>query len=347
MPYAILSAIGAMYKTEAGNVSVDRFPALEFLAKSLRVKLKIAEDAKAAALDSTAVAKDVPKKAGLNGERVKALVAFHQEKTGRWTYLDTVNAEVIKLRKWLSRQGAHQTAGGEIIWSKSARKVEYDSSLEQQGLTRITFQGGLMHLGGKPFDTSKMVTHFSGPNHAIYVMSKEGNFHVSSHAVGHRHHSSLLGGQPVACAGEMKVQEGRLMFLSNKSGHYHPDKRHFFQTLAELRARDVPMTFAIKTHPDNETFAHAQEFLEENYADDAAFDAQQVLKAVNVNDMARFLSDRNLAFLTKNRDRGVNTTGFHTVNDGYPYWRSADEIRQMLVTANVPMTHYIATRKKV
>ena len=340
MPYAILTAIGAMYKSEAGSESAERFPVLEALSVRLQTHIKLADRLKALVHGSSEVAMNIPKTAGLKGERVKALTTFHEQTVKRWTYIQKVNGEVAYLRKWLSRQGVHQTAEGNIVRNRSTRRVEYDTTLEQQGLTRLTFQNGLMYLKGKPFDTSSMVTHFSGPYHCIYVMSREGNFHVSSHAVGHRHHSSLLGGQHVAGAGEMRVQQGRLVFLSNKSGHYHPDLRHFFQTLAELQARQVQMSFSVRKSPEDLTFATVDDFLAHYQADNEAFEAQRIFKAVDADNMSYFLSNRDLAFLTPAANPDVSTAGFHTIKDGYPpYWRSPEAIRNMLIEDNVPMTH--------
>jgi hypothetical protein len=76
-------------------------------------------------------------------------------------------------------------------------------------------------------------------------MSYTGNIHVSSHVVGERHHSSLLAGIKTACAGEIQARNGRLTWLSNKSGHYQPDVYHVLQILHMLQKRSVPLTFAM------------------------------------------------------------------------------------------------------
>lgn len=65
-------------------------------------------------------------------------------------------------------------------------------------------------------------------------MSGENNIHVSSHSVGGRHHSSLLAGENVACAGEMEVRRGKLVTLSNKSGHYQPEPVYLTQVIRVL-----------------------------------------------------------------------------------------------------------------
>jgi hypothetical protein len=107
-----------------------------------------------------------------------------------------------------------------------------------------------------------MVTAFSGPGKAIYVMGRTGNIHLSSHSVGYRHHSSLSAGTSVAGAGELQVEDGRLKWISNKSGHYAPSVVHLVQTLHQLQKRGVPMFFRLKLVPDNQEFATVGEFLD-------------------------------------------------------------------------------------
>jgi hypothetical protein len=108
-----------------------------------------------------------------------------------------------------------------------------------------------------------MVTHVSGPGYAIYVMSATGNIHVSSHSVGHRHHSSLLAGKAVAGAGELKCTKGQLTSLSNKSGHYRPEVRHLTQVLHQLLKNGVPPTFSMKVYPEGKQYASAAIYLSE------------------------------------------------------------------------------------
>jgi hypothetical protein len=132
-------------------------------------------------------------------------------------------------------------------------------------MTMIHFAGGRLFRDQActaPLDTKHMVTAVSGPGKAIYVMGRTGNIHVSSHSVGYRHHSSLLAGTNVAGAGELQVEDGRLKWISNKSGHYSPSVVHLVQTLHQLQKRGVPMSFRVKLVPDNDEFATVGEFLD-------------------------------------------------------------------------------------
>ncbi|MFL9921683.1 hypothetical protein PQR75_41385 [Paraburkholderia fungorum] len=60
---------------------------------------------------------------------------------------------------------------------------------------------------------------------AIYVCDIDGDFYVhldtDKHA-GRYQHSSLLAGQEVTCAGTIYIVAGRVVMLSNNSGHYQP-----------------------------------------------------------------------------------------------------------------------------
>jgi hypothetical protein len=53
---------------------------------------------------------------------------------------------------------------------------------------------------------------------------------------------------PVAAAGEFKVNGGKLVLISDRSGHYQPKLKFAFQALAEELACLIPQRF----HPEPE-----------------------------------------------------------------------------------------------
>ena len=62
--------------------------------------------------------------------------------------------------------------------------------------------GKLYGSDGLPLDTASADSVHNGSGYAIFVMDNQGNLYVSSHQTfGEFHHSSLLGGEPVAGAG--------------------------------------------------------------------------------------------------------------------------------------------------
>lgn len=174
----ITKAMDKMYleeRTGDGSIREMKFQNLEDkIAATLR---RLIENDK---IKSTKVAMNVSK---LGEGRVKALANFHQNKQNAGIESDRLSSELIRLRIWLVRQGAHLTIDGKIIWAKSGAKVLWDTELQQLATKVKVRRDGLIYTGpGKPLDTKFMATHFSGPGYAIYVMSKEGNLHVTSHS---------------------------------------------------------------------------------------------------------------------------------------------------------------------
>jgi hypothetical protein len=101
--------------------------------------------------------------------------------------------------------------------------VKYLSDLERAKFKLEVRDGLLYDSEGKLFDTSDASSVHSGGGRAIFTMDEAGNIYASKYqAVGEFHHSSLAGGEPVAGAGELEVQNGVLTTVTNKSGHYLP-----------------------------------------------------------------------------------------------------------------------------
>jgi len=261
--YLYLSELNGSYRTEEGS-SGDRILALTELETKLKKAIADYNNAVKLGAAGSPVAPVLPR----GPTNVARLVAFHetaQQKAGPNPNLAKVEAKIKKRRAWLKLQNCVVKADGSIDWGLSNRTVEYDHQLASQGMTRLWILGGRLFRdsgGTQPLDTDGMVTHFSGPGHAIYVMSAQGNLHVSSHSVGHRHHSSLLAGANVAGAGELKASNGHLKWLSNKSGHYRPSVVHLLQTLHQLQKAHLPMTFALTVLPDEERFCSVGAFLQ-------------------------------------------------------------------------------------
>ncbi len=102
--------------------------------------------------------------------------------------------------------------------------VEYLSS-EDLEKHRLFIKDDLIYSArdGLPFDTTSAGTVWN-QGRAIYVMDQHGNLYASLvQQVGRFHHSSFLGGKPVASAGEIEVRDGVLNMINRKSGHYQPD----------------------------------------------------------------------------------------------------------------------------
>lgn len=156
----------------------------------------------------------------------------------------TAKAAYEAALRHFQNQGGVVNDDGTLDWGASDQLVIYDRTAAAQDLTKLRVRGGLLYTddaGANPFDTSQLSTFFSKVGFAIYVMSEEGNIHAANHAIGYRHHSSLMAAANAAGAGEMKVENGRLKWISNKSGHYTPGAPHFIQTLHMLQKQNVDL----------------------------------------------------------------------------------------------------------
>ena len=76
--------------------------------------------------------------------------------------------------------------------------------------------------------------------YAIFVMDRNQHLYISFLAQqGKVHHSSLLAGDSVLCAGEMQIFQGTLKYLNNRSGHYQPPPKTLRYLIEILKSRGV------------------------------------------------------------------------------------------------------------
>jgi hypothetical protein len=103
---------------------------------------------------------------------------------------------------------------------------------------RVFFKAGTAYTRNgeaeTELSTQQMSTVFSGKGFGIWVMSKKGKLYVGNHVKGMVHHSSFLAGAEVMCGGEMWARNGKIQFLSAKSGHYRPRKENMNWALSVL-----------------------------------------------------------------------------------------------------------------
>jgi hypothetical protein len=135
--------------------------------------------------------------------------------------------------------------------------VVYLSSA-QRGEHRVHFKGGLLYNArGEKINSGRLAPsadpikipspqpspeRSSELGFAIYVMDQEGRFYIHfKPEKGRIHHSSLLAGQPVACAGEILVFDGVLRAINNQSGHYQPPPAALRQALHALGTLGVDL----------------------------------------------------------------------------------------------------------
>jgi hypothetical protein len=300
MPYEYLKKIGAEYGAEKGLESADRRQFLKDVEAQIQGKLAMIKAFEAASAGGPKVASGIPP-FGTAG-RVKDLVKFHMQQQDNTIALNKLNGELVWLRQWIFRQGASLSADGKVRWASSFRTVQYDADLERRNMSRVQFRGGLLYMpNGKLLDTRNMVTAHSGPGFAIFVMSAEGHIHAGSHAVGHRHHSSFLAGGDVAGAGELKVLDGRLLWISNKSGHYQPDLFMLLQVIQELKTAGVPLNFRIREYPSKKEHPTLDSFLAGNLMDDVSYRYHRLSDKYGAETWFRYLLAVGLMWSAENR----------------------------------------------
>lgn len=297
MYYRYLTEIGNHYIGELGQEGVR-----ELALGSLETKLKKAMLDLQKELDIA--------KAPISESFQDRLRFFQASATnGNSAKLKELEDKVANLRNWLALQGAVIDREGKVNWDRTRRVVEYDSTYEKMGLTMVHFDQGHLFKDEactKPLDTKKMVTHFSGPGKAIFVMGRTGNIHVSSHSVGYRHHSSLLAGTDVAGAGEIEVDKGTLKWISNKSGHYAPSVVHMVQTLHQLQKNKVPMTFRVKLLPDGVEYANVGDFLTRLELDEEDYELSKLTRYMQHLD-AETLGQKGWRWRNQGERAGVYT----------------------------------------
>ena len=155
---------------------------------------------------------------------------------------------IAMLRRQVTQLGATADAAGRVTQPRGRELVLYDHDAAERGLTKAEIIGGRLYFfkkkerGGwrEAVDTTGMRNDYATAyGYGIYVLSANKNFHVSDQEVGRRHHSSLLAGLPVAGAGEIRVVNGTITGITNRSGHYCPSIDHFLQVIHHLEKRQA------------------------------------------------------------------------------------------------------------
>ncbi|MHC4644364.1 MAG: hypothetical protein ACYTBJ_02595 [Planctomycetota bacterium] len=82
-------------------------------------------------------------------------------------------------------------------------------------------------------------------NAYAYVWSKEGFIFAGIHQQSEFHHSSIVSGKKVRCAGMIGAVDGKIRWLDNSSGHYMPGSHHLRKFVEFLSIRNAFATDAL------------------------------------------------------------------------------------------------------
>lgn len=124
----------------------------------------------------------------------------------------------------------------------------------QQLANRVTVMNGRLYYKGQVLDTSNGTAggiHRRGIQ--IFGLDRDMNLVTSPHApVDVIHHSTLTGAEAGYFFGEWKVREGKIVMISNMSGHFRPSVRQLHAFVRLLRSLDVfdPSLDIVEIEPD-------------------------------------------------------------------------------------------------
>ena len=115
--------------------------------------------------------------------------------------------------------------------------VKYCNAVERLNY-RLNFPGNGLVLDAEhlPFHTGGMHTNKSGKGWAIFVVDFDVSFYAGPHSVDEFHHSSFLAGDAVASAGEIAVDDGTVVGVTNKTGHYKAGPAELHRALLWLQS---------------------------------------------------------------------------------------------------------------
>jgi hypothetical protein len=89
------------------------------------------------------------------------------------------------------------------------------------------------------FDTQHVKGMMKTAQKEAYVWSRDGFIFTGEHIGGEFHHSSLVSGKKVKCAGMINVLGGKVKSVDNDSGHYKPETRHLRNFVQFLDRQNV------------------------------------------------------------------------------------------------------------
>jgi hypothetical protein len=135
----------------------------------------------------------------------------------------------------VARQRFGPQSNGVWYYRTAAEREQFRVFVDGDGLMRNASDGSLFNSMGQGHSV-----HVQDGNRAVFVMDGNGNLYASNyHSPGQFHHSSFLGGENVMTAGELTVDNGKVIGMNNNSGHYKPWPEHHYQGRDELLAQGM------------------------------------------------------------------------------------------------------------
>lgn len=118
-------------------------------------------------------------------------------------------------------------------------KVKYLDDQERQAYRIFVIDNRLVDYRGEPICEEKC--------RGIFVMTPMGEIYFSDKPIFREfHHSSFIAGNDVAAAGELRIKDGKLLSVNNRSGHYRPTYAHILQFLLELQTQGLHTNYKLE-----------------------------------------------------------------------------------------------------
>ncbi|MBN9392913.1 MAG: hypothetical protein J0I20_33085 [Chloroflexi bacterium] len=174
-------------------------------------------------------------------------------------------------------------AGRAKLFKNVAKQTNYLNKITRKPF-QFTIKGGIFTgPDGKPLDSSNVLEAVAKGSQGgyIFVMTRRGKFYYADSIAEYQqgitnyeqgksgervigfHHSTFKGGGAVAGAGEIQVAGGKLVHLTDASGHYMPKPEFTYQVLLEFQRLGVDIS-QVKVYyhvGKNEESSTALEFL--------------------------------------------------------------------------------------
>ncbi|MBI1356615.1 MAG: hypothetical protein GC160_19930 [Acidobacteria bacterium] len=176
-------------------------------------------------------------RAGLNFGRHSANVA--EDFIGNLKMKKNLTGYMAELQQEMkSGTGAHDyvdslkiLAAGKAANMRMGYNLTYLSKQERLSRQLSLWPDDAFHLAGWdfPYQTA------GGPDdHNIFAMDLMEFIYVADGLAGRVHHSSFMSGKPVLCAGEIRLEAGKIRYISNESGHYRPTTANLMNCVTVL-----------------------------------------------------------------------------------------------------------------
>lgn len=156
----------------------------------------------------------------------------------------TTTTDSLNYVEWLKERyipDTLETERGQQLLLRFSNRVQYLDKYQREEKKIHIENGFFFNSLGEKFHTGGMETNVAGKGWAIYIRSTKNEIYAYTHQQNVFHHSSFVSGAPVYSAGEIAVDNGRLIGITNKSGHYKPEISHCYNMMDYLLSHNVAL----------------------------------------------------------------------------------------------------------